>query len=303
VYRTAQSLAVRLGRVMLWTNLTLPIVLFGRESYAKARLEQSDLFHPAVIASDSIRGDARFYAAHRRALIDSLLPNGHAGTVVTHADAIGGMAGVAWMDLSAIGLAAGHLSERIASGGGMLGELVEMHERGHLLQSNRPELVRDLLHRLPPPIPGSYAATSGTEHFAEMTSEAYRFAVMNEEFFSPVKTPDEQLMDAERETPGTAGFVVYMLERFEGEDVEQHRRLLGTARALRGDPRPWEPIYAALDDQRDADGTLRSWPKPSWAATMRDVHGHLMVDGGLWSRVVAFLVWPSTLLARLISSV
>jgi hypothetical protein len=302
VIRAARTFAIRLGRVMLWTNLTLPVVLFGRESVAKARLERSSLFHPASIASDSIRHDARVYAIHRRALIDSLLPNGYAGTVVTHADAIGGMAGVAWMDLSAIGLAAGHLSERILSGGGMLGELVEMHERGHLLQSNRPELVRDLLRRLPPPLPGSYAATSGTEHFAEMTSEAYRFVVMNEEFFSPVKLPDEQLMDAERDTPGTAGFVVYMLERFEAEDAEQQRRLLGTARMLRGDPRPWEPIYAALDAQRQADGTLRAWPKPSWAATMRDVDGHLMVDGNIWSRVVAFLILPSTLLARLISA-
>lgn len=288
---------------MLWTNLALPVVLLGRESYARARLEQSSLFHPSSIASDSTRDDARRYARHRRALIDSLLPNGHAGTVVTHPEAIGGMAGVAWMDLSAIGLAAGHLSERIRSGGGMLGELVEMHERGHLLHSNHPELVQDLMRRIPPPAPGSYAATSGTEHFAEMTSEAYRFAVMNEEFFSPVKRPDEQLMDAERDTPGTAGFVVYILERFQAEDAEQQRRLLGTARMLRGDPRPWEPIYAALDAQRAPDGTLHPWPKPSWAATMRDVYGHLMVDGGIWSRTVAFLVWPSTLLARLISSV
>jgi hypothetical protein len=288
---------------MLWTNLALPLVLFGRESYAKARLARSDLFHPSVVASEQIRDDARAYAAHRRALIDSLLPDGHAGTVVTHADAIGGMAGVAWMDLSAIGLAAGHLSERILSGGGMLGELVEMHERGHLLHSNHPELVQRLMERLPPPVAGSYAATSGTEHFAELISEAYRFAVMNEEFFSPAKLPDEQLMDAERETPGTAGFVVYILERYQGEDAEQQRRLLGTARMLRGDPRPWEPIYAALDARRTPDGTMRPWPKPSWAATMRDVHGHLMVDGGIWSRVVAFLVWPSTLLARLVTAV
>jgi hypothetical protein len=288
---------------MLWTNLTLPFVLLGRESYAKARLERSDLFHPSVITSDSIRDDARQYALRRRALIDSLLPDGHAGTVVTHADAIGGMAGVAWMDLSAIGLAAGYLSERIASGGGMLGELVEMHERGHLFHSNHPELVRNLMQRLPPPIAGSYAATSGTEHFAEMTSEAYRFAVMNEEFFSPIKPPEAQLMDAERETPGTAGFVVYILERFTAEDAEQQRRLLGTARILRGDPRPWEPIYAALDAQRKQDGTMRRWPKPSWASTMRDVHGHLVLDGGIWSRTVAFLVWPSTMLARLVSHV
>lgn len=288
---------------MLWTNLALPVVLFGRESYAKARLAKSDLFHPAVVATDEIRDDARAYAARRRPLIDSLLPNGHVGTVVTHPEAIGGMAGVAWMDLSAIGLAAGHLSERILSGGGMLGELVEMHERGHLLHSNHPELVQNLMQRLPPPVAGSYAATSGTEHFAEMISEAYRFAVMNEEFFSPAKLPDQQLLDAERETPGTAGFVVYILERFESEDAEQQRRLLGTARMLRGDPRPWEPIYAALDAQREPDGTMRAWPKPSWAATMRDVHGHLMVDGGIWSRVVAFLVWPSTLLARLITAV
>lgn len=300
--RLTRSLAIRLGRVVLWTNLMLPIVLYGRESYARARLAKSDLFHPSVVAADSIRDDARAYAASRRGLIDSLLPDGHAGTVVTHPEAIGGMAGVAWMDLSAIGLAAGHLSERIASGGGMLGELVEMHERGHLLHSNHPEIVRELLRRLPPPVAGSYAATSGTEHFAEMTSEAYRIAVMNDEFFSPVLSPDERLVRVERETPGTAGFLVYMLERFEGEDPVQHRRLLGTARALRGDPRPWEPIYAALDAQRDPDGVMRRWPTPSWAATMRDVHGHLMVDGGIWSRVVAFLIWPSTLLARLVSS-
>lgn len=286
---------------MLWTNLALPIVLLGREGYARAQLARSDLFHPSSMASEDVRHDARTYAALRRGLIDSLLPDGHAGTVVTHADAIGGMAGVTWMDLSAIGLAAGYLSEPILSGGGMLGELVEMHERGHLLQSNHPELVRRLLERLPAPVAGSYAATSGTEHFAEMTSEAYRIAVMTEAFFSPGRTADQQLIRTERDTPGTAGFVVYMLERFPGDDAASHRRLLGTARALRGDPRPWEPIYAALDARRKGDGTLRAWPRPSWAATMRDVHGHLMVDGGVWSRVVATLISPSTLLARVVS--
>lgn len=301
--RFARLLARHLMVAALWTNLLLPLLMVGRELWTTHRVAGADLFQPAALGSDAARSAAAAYRAQRRPVLDSLLPMGHGGVQVTDAGVMDGRAGIAILDLGAIALSAEHLTTRLHTGGGLTGEMVEIHERAHLLQARHPRKVAALMRTLPPPHEATYAATSAVEHFAEMAAEAYRVVVFDPDAIE-ICLEDTPLRLAERDVPGTAGFVVWFLRHLDPAAVAApgYDALLEEATALRGDPSPWEPIYAALDAQRLDDGTLAPWPPPTRAAAIRDLHQHLLHDGELVNRIVGWVITPAGLLASALES-
>lgn len=240
-------------------------------------------------APDSASTDLRRYQLIRRPIIDRLLPDGHRGTLVMHE--LGGPAGVAWTQSSAIGLLAGSLTRELSRGGALAGETVEIHERAHLLRTYHSEIVSALMRQMPPPSADEYAATNPGEHFAEMAAQAYQLVV----------TPENRrrrydatlhLRAVEERVPGTSGFMLWYLRNLDARDP-QYAGLQQTARELVADRLPlWEPIYAALETQQRANGTMAPWPAVTPRHRLAQAIASLEEEGTRSTRVMAWALTP-----------
>lgn len=240
-------------------------------------------------APDSAATDLRRYQLIRRPIIDRLLPDGHRGTLVMHE--LGGPAGVAWTQSSAIGLLAGSLTRELSRGGALAGETVEIHERAHLLRTYHSEVVAALMRQIPPPAPGEYAATNPGEHFAEMAAQAYQILVVPENrrrrFDAAL-----HLRVVEERVPGTSGFMLWYLRTMD-TSAPQFAVLQQTARELVAERLPlWEPIYAALETQQRANGTMAPWPAVTPRHRLAQAIASLEEEGTRSTRVMAWALTP-----------
>jgi hypothetical protein len=285
------GLARRLVIIAIWMNLTIPVFLVVNDQLERHQLLKKDLFRPDATTSEAQRDDVQRYQEARRALVDSLLPEGHGGTI--YATDLGGPAGVAWTELSAIGMQAGMLASTDLIGGVLAGEAFELHERAHLLQGAHPSLVGALLAALPPPRRGTYAATNSSEHFAEMASEAYRLLRLTDRDAKISLDTERMMRRIERRVPGTAHFVGYYLD-VAGDmtwpaqaDLRQRAELLARPTA-----ELWSPIARTLDAQRGENGFMSPWRPVPLATRVRRIHDRLIHDDGRMERLIGFLTTP-----------
>ncbi len=247
-------------------------------------------------AADSAATDLRRYQLIRRPIIDRLLPDGHRGTLVLHE--LGGPAGVAWTQSSAIGLLAGSLTRELSRGGALAGETVEIHERAHLLRTYHAGAVSALMRTMPAPAPDEYAATNSGEHFAEMAAQAYQMVVAPA---SRRRRYDASfhLRAVEQRVPGTAGFVLWYLRNMD-PSAPQFASLQQTARELAADQLTlWEPIYAALETQQRANGTMAPWPAVTPRHRLAQAIASLEEEGTRSTMVMALALTPGEYFLRL----
>ncbi len=285
--------------VVVLTNVGVALLLLAEAPVQVHRRTRTVRAQTAL--PDSSRIDLARYRLARRPFLDSLLPDAHLGTVIA-AD-LGGPTGVAWSEASVIAILAGSLDAPTEFGGALQGEMVELHERAHLLHANHPELVTTLLGALPPPATQSYAAKSGGEHFAEMASQAYQLLLAEDGgrqgFCIDITTA---LRNAEERVPGTSGFLLYFLQQVDGThpaDNGMRDLALSIRQPTAGH---WQPIYAALDAQRGADGRLTRWPVPPLGLRLRDTQSQLRLRHDWWGRAVGAILWPGAVMARAVSA-
>lgn len=149
----------------------------------------------------------------RDTLIDLLLPEGVGGTIIVP-DFDDNADGEANPDLGLIVIRAAAVLDATRWLGIRRGDQVEMHERAHLIEGVHPELVFGLLRRVAPADPDEYAATSPSEHFAEMVSNAWAILELHTvvglcpDYVGAIQI-DEQLV------PGTAGAVAWLAPTWE----------------------------------------------------------------------------------------
>ncbi len=250
-------------------------------------------------ASDSAAADLRRYQSVRRPLVDRLLPDGHHGTLILHD--LGGPAGVAWTQTSTIGILAGSLSRPMDEMGALAGESVEIHERAHLVRAYHAELVGALMRATPLPQHDEYAATNRDEHFAEMAAQAYELVLQRNSTHFCLAPAIDRLRNVERRVPGTAGFVVYMLRRVDERDQPERAALRAEATRLVGENAPlWEPIYAALEAQQRADGTMAPWPEVTPRHRLSQAIASLDDEGRRSTRLMALALTPGEWLLRIL---
>jgi hypothetical protein len=241
-------------------------------------------------ASDSGATDLRRYQELRRPLVDRLLPDGHHGTLILKD--LGGPAGVAWTQTSTIGLLAGSLAREIDGGGALAGEMVEIHERAHLIKAYHSVAVGQLMLALPKPDPAEYAATNRGEHFAEMAAEAYRLVLLKDGEWQCVDH-DSQLRHMEEKIPGISGFVLWFIRFLDATAQPNREVLIATATELVGDTAPlWTPIYAALAAQQQGDGVMKPWPAVSPRHRLAQAIATLDEEGRRSTRWMALALAP-----------
>jgi len=223
------------------------------------------------------------HLARDRHLVDRLLPEGAGGTRFV-LQLPGDHLGEAHQETGAIDIAVTAFS---LSGG----VSTELHERAHLLQFARPHDAARLLARLPRPAHGTYAATNGLEHFAEMASEAWSVlqGVMPGDFCI-AGDPVEWLRQAEARVPGTSGMLAWYLRAEAFSSLPDYAALEAEAARLMTPVRAeWDALFHAITSRRQSDGTLQAWPAVSrstrehlearrWAARLR---------GGFFDRLEA----------------
>jgi hypothetical protein len=195
------------------------------------------------------------YLAHRDPRVDAMLPA-----------AGGGRYFVAGMDAG--GKALLHINTILIEPGAAMEE-VEVHELAHLLQYRLPREASAVMSTLGAPDPEAYAAKNDREHFAEMFAKAWLVLIEPREVCLMGDATD-RLLAAEKEVPGTAGVVAYMLSRPEFAALPLPATLRPTLDSLiTPEQRPaWQALWTALDARRSADGLLQPWP----AVTALDVH-------------------------------
>lgn len=293
------ALARRLLIILVWMNLTIPIFLVVNDQIERRAMLQKDLFRPDAGTSEEARDDAVRYQETRRALIDSLLPEGHGGTIF--ATDLGGPAGVAWTELAAIGMQAGMLANADLAGGGLAGEAIEMHERAHLLQAAHTELVAALMDALPAARRGTYASTNVGEHFAEMASEAYRLLRLTDRDARISLDTERMLRRVERRVPGTAHFVGYYLD-VAGDMTwpAQADLRIRAERLARPTAQLWVPIRAAITAQRGDNGLLSPWRAVPLATRVRRTHERLEHGDGRMERAIGYLTTPIAVISSAI---
>lgn len=242
-------------------------------------------------ASDSAAADLRRYQSVRRPLVDRLLPDGHHGTLILHD--LGGPAGVAWTQTSTIGILAGSLSRPMDELGALAGESVEIHERAHLVRAYHAELIGALLRATPMPQHDEYAATNRDEHFAEMAAQAYELVLQRNSRHFRLAPAVERLRAVEARVPGTSGFVIYMLRHVTERDQPERAAMRAEATRLVGENAPlWEPIYAALEAQQRADGTMAPWPEVTPRHRLSQAIASLEDEGRRSTRLMAMALTP-----------
>jgi hypothetical protein len=242
-------------------------------------------------ASDSAAADLRRYQSVRRPLVDRLLPDGHHGTLILHD--LGGPAGVAWTQTSTIGILAGSLSRPMDEMGALAGESVEIHERAHLVRAYHAELVGALMRATPMPQHDEYAATNRDEHFAEMAAQAYELVLQRTSRHFRLAPAVERLRAVEQRVPGTSGFVIYMLRQVHERDQPERAAMRAEATRLVGENAPlWEPIYAALEAQQRADGTMAPWPEVTPRHRLSQAIASLEDEGRRSTRLMALALTP-----------
>jgi len=231
------------------------------------------------------------YAARRNPLVDQFLPEGAGGT--RFVERLGGDAGRAHAATATILLAA-------TEGALASGEAVEIHERAHLLHWLAFQAVTPLLRRMAPPSAEQYAAKSPGEHFAEMAASAWEFVTpLFEVCF--VDPPADRLRDMERVVPGTAGFVAWYLRQPALAELRDRAPLLAVADELAAPLRAeWEPVWRALAERRQADGTFVPWPAPTIRGRLEaDYHDARGSDSWLL-RLYAMALRPSLAVVKLL---
>lgn len=224
-------------------------------------------------------------------LVDRLLPEGVGGTVFYRE--LGGYAGMAFHGSSTVGVALDVGTQDIAG--------VEMHERAHLLEFARPDIVARLMRGQRAPAPGQYAATSPVEHFAETAAKAWEVAVLlMPGDFCRMESMASILRTVEQDVPGTAGFVLWYLRNPVLAATEDADALRKEAERLVADRRAdWEPLYAALRERQLPDGAFPPWPRYSVREYLERRRAHVRLAGGFTARVEAAQITASLSLLNL----
>lgn len=233
-------------------------------------------------------GSVQNYMATRHPAVDFLLPVGWGGT---HFFAtLDDKHGLAFIHSGAIAISVAALLTGA-------GEETELHERAHLLHAALPLEVAALIKQLPRPNSGIYAATNSQEHFAEMAASAWRLLAPADDFCWAVG-PEERLRDAERQVPGTSGFVLWFLTDDLLAPVEDRAALTATATQLIEATRSeWAPILDFLQRHRLATGAMSQLTPPSHAASLAAHSAELRHSGKIVDKVLGVALLPSTAVA------
>jgi hypothetical protein len=203
------------------------------------------------------------------------------------------MAGVAFLPLSAVGLAP-------TAGQGRCPKAVELHERAHLVQAFLPGLVSRLMARLPAPHADEYAATNRGEHFAEMAASAWQVATAPDLMTIGVP-PVDRLDDAGARVPGTAAFVAWYLRHLRREDVDGYDDLARAAAARGARYRAEaDALWTALEARQLPGGGF-----PPWGCTSVRECLHMWRTASLASdrwidRAAGHLLTPSLLVVSVV---
>jgi hypothetical protein len=147
----------------------------------------------------------------------------------------------------------------LVPGDSVSGAAVELHERAHLLESFEWRTVGKIIAHLSAPAPGSYAAKSGVEHFAEMAASAW--SVMRMFDGTCIANVEELLAEAERDVPGTSGFVARFLTIDPLDDATSSSALSAAAQKfIAPQAAAWDSLWNAVDARRRPDGAYEEWP-------------------------------------------
>lgn len=222
-------------------------------------------------------------------VIDELLPAGAGGTFFVKS--LPDAQGVAHSRGAFIALAVDGVDERYL-------ESIEVHERAHLLHARLDTLVHAVLDRYGAPAPEEYAAKNAQEHFAEMAQGAWDLVTPAD--FCVADTPEARLARADSLVPGVAGFVVYFLTHpsmrlHPDASALQKAALTRTAHARV----EWTRLFAALERQRRADGTMAPWPVLSTAEWLAQERRLLRAEGTITGSLQAAVLWPGSLFIEL----
>jgi hypothetical protein len=244
-----------------------------------------------LAAADAPAGGILWSVEGQNPLVDRLLPEGVGGTVFY--SELGGYAGMAFQGSSTVGVALDVGSHDIAG--------VELHERAHLLEFARPDVVARLMRGQPAPAPGQYAATNPVEHFAETAAKAWEVVeLLTPVDFCRMDSLSNILRRIERDVPGTAGFVLWYLRNPVLAAAEDADALRKEAERLVADRRAdWEPLYAALRDRQLPDGGFPPWPRYSVREYLERRRAHIRLAGGVSARIEAAQITASLSLLNL----
>ncbi len=247
--------------------------------------------------ADSISIAARIDFLDRRdPLVDRILPAGVGGLQVV--PSLDGNDGVALTEHSRIVITAAAALDRSSAGAASRGEIVEMHERAHLLNAAHPELVAALIDVVPAPDADTYAATNSGEHLAEMFANAWEI-VRSQDITNICAHYDGLVRNMEARVPGTAGMLLWMLpvwERARGVDAEPVL-VADAAAAAQGYQRQWQALADAVELRRTSAGTLTPWEVPTVGVQLRRIHIELRRSDQWWERAVGWGIWPSAVIA------
>lgn len=279
----------RLAVVITTLNLAVPLLLLllpEKQEPAAARRATS----PQAEAA---------YAAIRDPLVDRALPAGVGG--ITIAPTTHGHDGLAYLRQARIVIDPEAAASPAPGGGASRGEVVEMHERAHLLNGALPERVAALLAAVPSPDTASYAATNDSEHFAEMVANAWEI-VRLQDLTGLCPVFDIAVAHAEAEVPGTAGLILWFLPTWEAaRDTVAAPELRAAAEAHAAPyADEWRAIARAVEERRTANGLLTEWPVPGAATQLRHAHIAMRHDDAWWRRAVGWALWPSAAVARIL---
>lgn len=292
VRRLPGMIARRVLLLVVWINLVVPFS-FGWLDRPRAEPAGQE----AITAR---RGATRRYLALRDPTVDLMLPEGVGGTRIVDVlpDSVDG---VAYADRALIEIVEAAVGDSTPRGEVRRGDIVEMHERAHLLDAAAPELVDDLIALLPPPDPESYAATNDGEHFAEMLAHAWEIlALQRVDGFCADLTG--ALQSAERQVPGTAGAMLWLRPTWERAHGPTDTTLIRTATALsQGTADAWQAIAAVVEHRRRDDGRFTSWSIPTRADAVRSARVQLLRGPHLWERMLGWVLLPAATVAGLLS--
>lgn len=243
----------------------------------------------------------RHYLALRDPTIDRILPEGAGGTRIV--DVLpDDVDGVARADRGLIEVALAAVGDSTPRGSARRGDIVEIHERAHLLDAAAPDLVDELIARLPPPDPDSYAATNDGEHFAEILANAWEILALQRVEGLCIDFAGA-LEHTERRIPGTAGAVLMLRPNWEVAHGPVDTALARVASSLAvGTTERWRAIAAMVERRRQGDGRLTRWPIPTLRHRLLAVRRQLLRGPGLHDRALGWVLTPSALVAAWVSA-
>jgi hypothetical protein len=247
-----------------------------------------DSLAPADTIASPAAAIAAEYLSRRKGAVDRALPEGSGGTHIY--EDLDGNAGVAFLGSATIGLSV-HLLDATGS--------VEIHERAHLIHHAMPNVARQIIASLAPPLPQQHAAENWREHFASMAERAWEI-LHPPESVCLAATPVEQLRMAEESVPGSAGFMRWFVRDFVSSGDSTAQQLLTEAELLSAaQNQEWNLIFQSIEERRQPDGTFRPWPAPSVLVQLEAGRDDVRTTFGWAGPILSLVYVPSILLAKL----